>query len=579
MASIRINKFTGLVPGVGARLLGKAGAEIAHNCLLWDGSIRALRSWINVPISGEGNYIYIDKNNQIRKTEFSEPIEVKTPANYVIALSGDKKPIRMFGGVSYYAGVYTPDIDSASVDYTRGYFSNKPVNRLYALSAILQTPIGVEEGPITLIPNQTPQGIIYEGDIVDLQITIDPGLNDQTGYRLYRSISGLDTGKDVTNNLDTEWYLINEFTNLSDVSIRYIDGGSATTDPLDLYLADRFYPPAYINYEYLGMAEAGWVCLATIEGILAFSEKFLSHAYPTENYYTIGEKITDMVVNDNNVYLGTESIPYIASLSDGEALGLQVGVTPYKGNYRCLPNTMCKTPAGAMYTTINGLVELSREGQRLLSASIGEGFNSFYSTTYPDQAKVSIRYKDVQAGAYHLGVYYGFCRFPFDQYGGAGIGFKFNTNNSIDGPKQGDTFTTFDFPFGNVTSYISCDRGLHICVEGTPSLIYRLPLPSDNSPVPYESWPKLCYQWRSGKIVLGGKKVMAAAKVVHDCKGWVRLVVYADCCCVYNSIVNTCEPFSLPPDIVGTEFQVEVNGTSTVHEIHIASSMQELTSE
>ena len=103
-----------------------------------------------------------------------------------------------------------------------------------------------------------------------------------------------------------------------------------------------------------------------------------------------------------------------------------------------------------------------------------------------------------------------------------------------------------------------------------------MPFPDTVGLEVYAHADKYCYEWKSKKFVFPGQMVMAAAKVVHDCKGFVKLKIMVDCCCVYEVLVHDCQPFTLPPNIAGVEWEVEVHGTAVVSEIHLASSLREL---
>lgn len=571
MASIRIRKFAGIAPEIASRLLGKNGAQVAHNCLLGDGALRPSAMWIKIAAPGGPSMYFDTRSNSVRSDNIAlDTKNITLPAQQLICLdnNGIRRVIK--GTEVRGSGIGTPEIFTSSVSYARGFFSKKPVNRLYAVTGITETLNGIEEGPITLLPNQSPNSVIYEGDIVNIQVSLYA--NERTGYRLYRSISGLDTGKDVTNALDTEWYLVAQFDNTD--FIQYIDGGSATTDLLDLYLAGRFYELQDRDWKYLAQTDGGWTVVANYDGDIAACERYLTHAWPTENYYKVEERITDIVGNDDNVYIGTENVPYIASFAQGEGTGLQVGIKPYPEGYRCIPNTMCKTPWGAIYASSNGVVTLSKEDMKVVTAGIANNVTSLYKTTYTKDGtivSINLQFRDTLCAAYHLGYFYGFASKAFDIYDGVSYGYRFNTNNNLDGAKPADTLTTFDAPPAPVTNFLSCSKGLYVYAGER----YLIPLPTDETDT-YTRAKKMCYTWKSSIQVMDTRSVFGAAKVVRDCKGFVKLKIFADGCCVYNEDVNCSKPFNLPPNIVGTEFQIQLDGTATVHEVHIASSMQEL---
>lgn len=103
-----------------------------------------------------------------------------------------------------------------------------------------------------------------------------------------------------------------------------------------------------------------------------------------------------------------------------------------------------------------------------------------------------------------------------------------------------------------------------------------LPTPGGTTDIPYKNAPKQTYQWKSKKFVMAGRTTFAAAKVVMD-KGCVRLRLHIDGCCRYDAVVQNCAPFRLPDQLAGIELEIELIGTATIHEVHIASTIEELT--
>jgi hypothetical protein len=493
------------------------------------------------------------------------------------------------GGVG--VGIHAPPINiSSSISYERAYHSDKPVNRMYAVSGIRRTDNGVEESTLSLMPNQSPQSILYEGDNATITLNITALVPyEYTGFRLYRSISGMDTGIDTTNELDTEWYLIEEFSGGTPdgilYSYTYIDGGSATTDPLDAYLAGNFYPPRKYLYKYLDITESGWLVAATEEGQISVSERYLYHAWPIENFYTIpGQKITDCVTQFDTVYLGTENEPYLMALASGEKLGLQASITPFPEAYACLPQTMDKTPSGAVYASSSGLVSLSREGMRLVTAGVARGVRPIYKIerqTTEYTRHYPMRFQHTVYGAYWHGTYFGFCRVDTPEtvtVEGVDVplylfaGYLVDMGSSLDGTRELQKLSTFDTPI-NVRAHVAAGSGLYVLATDG---VYRMPFPDTVGAEVYASSPKYCYTWKSKKFVFPGQMTMAACKVVHDCKGFVRLKIMVDCCCAYEVLVENCKPFTLPPSMVGVEWEVVLEGTAAVSEVHLASSLREL---
>lgn len=614
MPSLRITRFGGINTEIAARNSRKDVAQIAHNCLLWDGSLRPLAKWASLNVVGYDCYsvdIASDDTtillNAMKDALFLD--DEVFPASTVVGLaSAPYGPVLSNIGyanklnparTSYEVGVPPVKLSVlTTVTYARQYLSNKAVNRLYAVSVVRYNGSGKEESSLTLLPNQNPQIVIYEGDTATIHIVLaDGALRERSTLRLYRSISGLDTANAIVNDLDTEWFLVTEFNTPTQTGLSanydHIDGGSVTNIPMDVFLASRFAPPAPITFSALTVAESGWLVATAKDGRIAISERYLYHAWPTENYARLPETITDCIAHYDTVYIGTKDKPYAMALAAGEALGLQLAPIPFPASYECLAGSMDTTANGAMYATNAGIVSLSKQGMELITSGVASGVRSLYEAHYLDETTTPhsdkckpLNFRDTKYGAYFNGKYFGFCQILRDDAKYLDLGYLFDTASTLDGEHPLQKLVTFDAPKGTVLSHTVGSSGLDILV-GIPNpdigvdaliknFVYSMPFPNTKKGGKYNTAPKMCYQWKSKKFVFPGNMTMAAAKVVHDCDGSLRLKVFVDCCCRYEVEVKDCKPFRLPPSMQGVEWEVEVTGTATIHEIHLASSIREL---
>lgn len=607
MPSIRITAFGGINTEIAPRLAGNSVAQIAHNCLLWDGALRPLAKWskmqgveftdvTSIAISNDNASVYTSKlKDAVYLGEAYSNTWVGLAAYYpTVYDSNIMYTNALTTAEGKVVGVRKPIASGAtSISYTRAYHSEKPVNRVYAVSGVRRIGDSVQESVLTVLPNQSPQSILYEGDLATINLVLSAIVPyEYSGFRLYRSISGMDTGTSVGNEFDTEWHLIADLEGGTadgiNYTYNYTDGGSATTDPLDVYLASNFYPPRRKLYKYLQMLEGGWLAAATYEGQIAISERYMYHAWPSEQLSAVPEVITDCKAHDNNLYIGTQNRPYIMAVAPGEKLAVQTNIEPFPEFYACLPDTMDRTSSGVMYTSPSGVVALSREGMRLLTAGVTSGVSALYQIESKTEELVDgvltdvtrfypMRFQHTVYGAYLRGTYFGFCAVKTNEIVNAEPlyhfkGFMYSSASALDGDRPLQKFVTFDTP-PNVRAH--CVGGSGIYVLSTDG-VWTMPLPDSVGEELYNRAPKYCYTWKSKKFVFPGDMVMAAAKVVHDCKGFVRLKIYVDCCCRYEVLVSNCEPFTLPTDLAGVEWEVALEGTSAVHEVHLASSLREL---
>lgn len=624
MTSVRITSFAGLMPELQARNLPRINAQIAHNCLLWDGSLRPMPRWKKLRVLTAGtpdSYVYEDSRNGglvnafdygkavfLNGEPFAEGLVVGID-HAVHNVSGYRSNIYQSANygdsssaISYPAGVPTPTfvpyvidgvtvdpyISGSSVGYIAQALSDKPVNRILGITFCRKLATGLQEGPMAVIPGQAPYGIMFEGDIVELSLTLDKARLDGEGIthiRLYRTISGLDSGEKAGNEFDTDWHLVDTIA-LAQV-INYNDGGAATTDPLDLYLAEHFYPPAF-EVEHFGLTEGGWFYGVAVDGRIMISERYLHYAWPTENQLNIQTEVTDAVEHFDNLYIGTHAAPFIAALAPGEGKqGLQAAATRFSERLPCLPGTMVRSPGGALYASPVGVVSLSKSGPQVVSAGLMNADEVLYKRYIPAVVGPpdypayweEVRVPRTLKGAYYNGMYFGFTRSYQNVSPDSPISkfcYIYATGDSINGEKQFSQLVTMEAPSGVLSQALETRYGITLKYTND---IYYLPLPGVGGDREYRASPKECFQWKSKKFVFPGNITLAAGKVIHDCGGTVTVKLYVDCKCVWQIEVCDCEPFRVPSQIMGNVVEIELFGRSAVQEVHFASSMRELLEE
>lgn len=417
MPSIRITQFAGLVPEITGRNIPATSAQIAHNCLLTDGSLRPQARWVKLeeytaaPGVTMASIAYDPQSDKAWMYATYDPVTLDGApfaSGCTIAANMSPPVVRHVtgNGLTYVTTDLYAEGVTGTVSYERAYLSNKPVNRVYACSRVRIKDGRVEEGPMVNYVIGDPTALVYEGDSATLNLTITTLPDNATHIRLYRSISGLDTGEEIANQQDSDWHLIATLPIPAGGFFQYVDGGSITTDPLDVFYANHFHAPILLA-RHFALSESGWFVAVASGGDIAVSERYLHHAWPIENSFKIPETVTDAACCDDNMYIGTNRRPYILSMQQGEK-GLQGALTPFPEPYRCLPNTMTPTPSGVIYASNLGLIALSREGQRILTASIANAGDELYSRVVDTQEYVASIHTTIH-GVYHNGWYYGFC--------------------------------------------------------------------------------------------------------------------------------------------------------------------------
>lgn len=423
MAIVRINQFAGLMPEVHGKLITDSHAQIAHNCLLTDGKLRPQAQWVEV--DRRSSY----ENNAGLAYDDIREVPLQYPALDPVFLSGapfaERQVIGAIPGDDFYesnihrfkdanpqqheyVGIREYPI-TATITYTRSYDSIKPVNRMYAATRVRRYGNRAEEGPLVMLDGQDPKAVVYEGDLVSIQLNPD-GYDSVNAFRLYRSVTGLDTGQATTNDLDTNWHLVDEIPFQGGMYLNYTDGASATASPLDVNYSATFHPPVVVA-KHFGLTDSGWFVGVAKDGYIQVSERYMHHAWPAENDFKVPAVVTDATVSGDNVFIGSTTYPWIIALSTGEK-ALQGKADRYDEKLPCLPNTMTTTPFGAMYASGAGIVSLTRDGIEVITRDLANAGSVFSVRNFDDSTDAAISFAATAFGHYDAGKYYGFCFTP-----------------------------------------------------------------------------------------------------------------------------------------------------------------------
>lgn len=582
MASIRILKFAGLLPEVAPKLLREDHAQIAHNALLWNGYLRPMPAWN--PLGGGGTPIASIFPRPDKDYKFDlDPVLTNAVVNLqepfvrgvTFGING--------GQLNYRNGINTGNIYSLlpvafgsliSQVSTRMNLSVYPIPRTYAVTVMSGN---MESAPL-VFPQLGGAGDLFEGDIVTLNWYVNAAPNSNTtGLRLYRTIPGFDTSEQLGNPIETGFHLVHEFTSFPvGGNFSYTDSADSSKIPGDLMLTEQFNVPLSSTLSYLGQTETGWLVCGGVtserwKSRFQVSERFLWHAWPLQNYVEIPEQFTDAVTFYDEVFIGTTARPYhmrITFSDNVEIDALDITVRPFPDYYSCVPGTMVTTNSGAMYASTDGLVSLSVNESAISTRQLTNPGDILRNPVTP------ITISSATQAAWWNGFYAGFCN---------GVGYLFNIENNHNNQFPLGQLVTFDTPPGiagpnlvvpstGAVGFAPPNLGL-LSVWG--NLVYNWPLPGYG----YEAAGKLTYTWRSKIFEMPGITTMAAAKVERQPGGSVMFNLYGDGVLLYSIFPNDSTPFRLPHQHRCTEFEVELIGTAIIKQVHVSTSMRDLTEE
>lgn len=547
MASIRLNRFAGIRPLLSERALGPAYAQVAHNALLHDGSLRPMRGCPEVKATPEPAAIWEPPNvaECCPEVMCSEKcVSYTHPASpgcrgfgwAVVYGDGDPKRVNICDGTEgplcvpappmMLAAALTAPVPAPTLDHTG------PDERAYTYTWVDQ--FGVESAPALA----THAGRSRDGSGWTLTGFAPPPAN-VCAVRLYRTVAGIDV---ETAAVTPEFQLVTELppgtsTYVDSARLRDLQYGTLLT------AGDCCAPEGLtcVRQTELGF-EVGF-----IGNELVFSERNEPHNWPDRNRFTLPERIMGVEVYGDIVYIGTQGRPYRALLAVGtdpltNEVGLQADIKPYGmvAPLRSFRNLVA-TPDGAFLASERGLFALT--GDRISNVSRSR----IEDIDWPDYRPHSIEWVNGQL---------------FGSMWPTGRGWLMDMRFGDNGQPDFGDLVTIDY--GPLTqSHGESGR-----------LLY-----SDGDSV--RAWgegPGLKkYTWRSKVFVADGELSFSAAKVVANYGPPVQFTLFQDGEAVYSDEVSNSRPFLLPACGRGTEFEIELCGTTRVHEVHVATSIPELT--
>jgi hypothetical protein len=633
MASIRINRFAGLMPTANPKALPNDHAQIAHNCLLWDGWLWPMPQWkdelfygtsilslykdITKPLGFDASfyvrnavYTPVEPFNDARvigivSDQFLGTFEFaahRQSAYRALGTPAPKYKMDMYGNILYPATFYV------SPQHKSVY----PISRTYAITYVNDG----REGPPLVFPQLTSGSDffgssvdhLYEGDIVTLNVQLELAVNAMnkavTSIRLYRTIPGFDTSEELGNPLETGFHLVKEVpignpgdgASFIDANTLYVfiadDVGYPNSDsakiPGDLLISEQWLPPVEFNTPlkplYFGLTEGGWFVDARANGdyssAVQFSERFMSHAWPMQNTVVIPEIITGIAIFYDNVFVGTKSLAYHLDVQSGDTETLNLQVRPYSVPRQCIKDTMVATNFGAMFASKDGLITLTEKEETVATRAIANP-GDIIPVVFAGNV-VNKQFTDITKGGWWDGNYFGFIDIVDGVHNpaldNAGVAIVYNQPSPSSAEFPLGQLVTIDAPHSVIKDTIATGTGFY--VVGYPdSNVYSLPLPGYG----YTVAPKARYTWKSKRFVMQGLTTFAGMKVINSNNGdlVVTLSGYWDGAETVPSFVFTrtlshSRPFRLPHNHKCLEWEIQVVGTAIIEEIHLSTSYKDL---
>ncbi len=545
---INLETFQGLVPRKAAKKLGKFQAQIANDCNLLNGDLRAWLQnkfmWTPTKVGAINSLYRYAQAYWFHWTESGVSV-VRAP------IAGDVTDRVIFTGVAT-----GPKITDNTIAI-QGGGTNYP-NNAYDLGipapTVAPTVVGTpnadpslnesriyvetyvsgwgEEGP----PSPVSAIVDIDPDVVvnlSLLNVVPAGNYNIISKRIYRSV---DSGIDATFMLVAE---------IPVAQTTYADTVSGVTVASNggLLSAEWDMPPADLT----GIVELPNGSIAGFSGNeLCFSVPYQPHAWPVAYRYATNWPIVGIGAFGNSLVIGTAGLPYLAIAGDPSS----ASVEKLETEQACVSmRGMVDMGTAVAMPTPDGLQMIGMGINKLVTASL--------MTRKEWQA-----YNPPSIHAYfHDGRYIAF--YDATAIGGVQGGFILDPNN----PEAGLTHTTFYATSGFTNRE---DDYLYLVVGGN---VVRW----DGGPNPRT------YTWRSKTfpspkpVNPGIAQVKAAAYPIT-----FNLYAYEDVAGVPTAILKHTQaatdskPFRLPAGYLAEDFEIELVGSSDVSQCIIAESVDEL---
>ena len=630
MPGIIVRQFAGLVPAMDLELLDSKFAEVATNCDLRNGKLRA---WPAPRLVG---------------STFGDQVDIGVDPMY--------QPLAAFGDRQVWLGQGGGERDfilqnfegTAQANYGTGAFPfrNNPQGRVIywrigdnqirfrpQLSA-QEFPLGVPQGPTcssptvdgTGLPGGIPFATAYCATYVDqyggegppgTPVLVNNYINGQrisvlvsdasadhpVGIvRLYRAISDFTSGDDPVNAMDTGWHLVSENPfGSGPTSFTFFDTIQSHQIPGDTLISREWFAPPQGPFAALCELKGGWLAVVCADGRIGISQRHQWHAFPGRNTLQMpSNRVADATAwNDTLMITFFDRGPVWVSVT-ADGAGINTTVREYRsddaafrpavqfGNTEVQSNrTLVSTPFGATYWSQSGVVTLGPEGAQniatkglLLPNQIGT--EALVSLSIP-QNQLIPGFLPIRS-AWHRGYYLTSLQSSAQTVQYALLDLPDDVSGSF--PDAALTHLDFSAYVNNILSghCFASDRDRLLFVFNNNCYEW-LALDSGPAARASEFQELLPYTWRSKRFTLPQQIAIAAVKIVgrvrgSDCrmKIWCngRLVVDREVSNSSSYNIPAAKIFRLPAGYRGTDWQFELTGTAPIDEVHLATSVEDL---
>lgn len=360
-----------------------------------------------------------------------------------------------------------------------------------------------------------------------------------THVRIYRSVAGMETGRENANEDNTTYMFVDEVP----VGQGIVIDSALNIELYEALEEDVVLPPPEGLQGITQIASMN-ALVGYLGSQLFFSENNNYHNWP--HVLTLDDNISGIAENNGVVYVLTDGSPYsVVAEADCTTAACRTVVRHFDayplmgcGNYK-----IARLPQGIVYPSARGLVSLSgRNGPQLLT-------HPLYS-----EKEWGLLAPDSMVLGYSNGKLFAFAR-----EGAFVVQIR-------QGPEQG-----WELDFHTSLS----DREVTYTVTTRQGEFY---LVKANELVKWGASPnRRTFTWVSPEIVIGVPVNFAAAKTFHE-GGTLHVDIRSDDRSIINRDVVTPKQFALPLWGTGSRFTITLTGTADVSLFSMSSGVKELSS-
>ena len=560
MASIAQRQFAGIRPAVADRNVDPRYATRAHNVVLRDSSLKAIRTDTQVLTTAARTVLRLPDNQTCCGPLIAWPSCVfplvgmpapKTCHEFdqivIFPQRCEGEPQRYLPCVPEYAPLVVPaprkvlSLTRLATGALETHPYAGPDARAYTYTWV--DKFGIESPPA--LPSMLVKS--YDDERWRLS-NFDTPPAHAVAVNIYRTSSFMETGEAIPIAPQTSYQLVEQVP-LPLIGGVYVDSRKLIDlDYGTLQTEDNCPPPCM---EQVFNTQSGYA-VGWSGNDIYFSERYEPHNWPTRYRTTLPHRIVGLAVTGDFVFVGTTGQPFRINTAPAipanqqAVVDLTIDPLPYDENYPCLGrHTLVSTSFGAMYVTHKGLVALQPKGAAQLISRDRIDEDDWMGMA-PNLA------------AWHNGKYIG-VRAP------AGDGMVFDVRDGAEGNLDMGDFVTVDLPA----------VALHSGRDGFLYYAHR-----DGGVFRWAHGPELReYTYVSKIHRLPGVVGMLALKIVGAYGPPVGVEIYVDGRLAYTGQRTNSKPKRLPPIGRGLEYQIKLTGTTQVHEWHLATSVADLVEE